>query len=119
MYKYILPLVFFFTGTAYAETGIVSGAIKHIRIHDGVAHTSSWTPPIFWFSLEGVASAGQCKKYNGSVLFVMDTDQAYSMIMAAFMAGKEVSLRYDEELVAASTYCKATYVTIGNPPPTY
>ena len=80
-------------------------------------HSSNWAPPIFWLTIEGVTSAGGCKKYANNVLFVMDTEQAYSMAMAAFMAEKEVALRYDDAILAPSTYCKATYMTVGNPPP--
>lgn len=120
MFKYFLFSLFLFSSLAHSAAGIVSGSVKHIRIHDKTAHSSHWAPPAFWFSLEGVNSAGQCKKYRDTVLFVMDTEQAYSMIMAAFMAGKEISVRYDEDVKAdGSDYCRATYVTLGNPPPLY
>ncbi len=99
--------------------GIVTGKIEYIRVHDGEVHPP-WKPPIFWFTLKNVATAGACKQWSksGTVLFVMDTDQAYSMILSAYMADKEIAVRYDESLKALdANWCKASFITIGNPPP--
>ncbi|MEC4729049.1 hypothetical protein HWQ46_26405 [Shewanella sp. D64] len=108
-------LILLISTPALAKAGSKSGVVEYIRTHDGSIHTS-WEAPIFWFTLAGVTSAGSCGTWNGRVLFVMDTDHAYSMILAAHMAGKDVGLRYDDEKRAqSSTYCKATFITLGSP----
>ena len=119
MKKYLLVLLFCLCSPVWAASGYVKGQVEYIRIHDKAAHGSSWTPPIFWFTLKGVTSAGNCTLFDGEVLFVMDTAEAYSMIMGAFMANKEVSVRYDDQIHASRNYCKATFATIGNPPPLF
>jgi hypothetical protein len=102
---------------SFAETGYKKGTGLNVRVHNGDIYTS-WKPPKFWFTLKSVASAGTCKTWNGSVLFSMDSDMAYSMILAAQMAGKEVAVHYnDAQLHSDGHYCKAVYITSGNPPP--
>jgi hypothetical protein len=68
--------------------------------------------------LEGVTSAGSCKLWNGNVLFVMDSDSALSFVLAAEMADREIAVRYDDSKLNVENYwCKATYLTIGDPVP--
>jgi len=117
MFKMTIFILMLFTSSAYAATGLVKGKIQYVRVHDSATHGSGWTPPIFWFTIEGVTSSGSCRKFGSNVLFVMDTDQAYSMVMAAFMADKEIAVRYDDSVLSPYSYCKATYLTVGNPPP--
>jgi len=47
----------------------------------------------------------------------MNTEAAYSLVLASQMADKEVSIRYDDAVLSDSNYCRATYITTGNPPP--
>lgn len=108
-------LILLISAPVLAGSGSKSGVVEYIRTHDGSIH-SGWEAPIFWFTLAGVTSAGSCGTWNGRVLFVMDSDHAYSMILAAHMAGKEIGLRYDDaHRASASNYCKATYITLGSP----
>jgi hypothetical protein len=108
-------LILLLSCPALAGAGSQSGVVEYIRTHDGSIHTG-WEVPIFWFTLAGVTSAGSCGTWNGRVLFVMDTDHAYSMILAAHMAGKEIGLRYDDgQRAPSSNYCKATHITLGSP----
>ncbi|NOH54423.1 hypothetical protein F0266_15895 [Vibrio coralliilyticus] len=111
----LLPLLFA-SISANAERGFVKGEIEYIRTHDG-GEIPSWRPPAFWFTLKGVDKAGACNlwTHSNTVLFVATDSSAYSMILGAFMAGKEVSLSFDDS-VEYSSYCKARYITLGNPP---
>lgn len=106
------------TFSAMAETGHKKGEIQHIRVH-GEAEHANWAPPNFWFTLEDVTSAGSCKTWHGNVLFVMDSEAALSIVLAAEMAGREVSVRYDDTILNGESWCKATYVTLGDPVPLY
>ncbi len=114
-----LFVVVLFPAFANAATGFVKGKVQYIRVHDTEVHTSVWSPPSFWFTLEASGSAGDCGKWNGNIGFAMDTEQAYSMVLGAFMAGKEIAVRYDDSLRISENngWCKATNVTIGDPPP--
>ncbi|WP_281630332.1 hypothetical protein [Vibrio sp. St2] len=112
----LLPLLFA-SISANAERGFVKGEIEYIRTHDGDA-IPSWKPPAFWFTLKGVDKAGECyvRPSSNTVLFAATDSSAYSMILGAFMAGKEVSVSFDDSVKYADN-CKARYITLGNPPP--
>ncbi|MCM5509577.1 MULTISPECIES: hypothetical protein [Vibrio] len=113
----LLPLLFV-SIPASAEKGFVKGEIEYIRTHDGDV-ISSWRPPAFWFTLKGVDKAGTCSIWTPSntVLFAATDSSAYSMILGAFMAGKEVSVSFDDSVkYSGSGHCKARYITLGNPP---
>ncbi|MCG9684029.1 hypothetical protein L1D31_15825 [Vibrio sp. Isolate23] len=118
LYKliFLVPLVFF-SVLANAERGFVKGEIEYIRTHDGDA-IPSWKPPAFWFTLKGADKAGECyvRPSSNTVLFAATDSSAYSMILGAFMAGKEVSVSFDDSVKYAGNY-KARYITLGNPPP--
>ncbi|MCG9679192.1 hypothetical protein [Vibrio sp. Isolate24] len=118
LYKliFLVPLVFF-SVVVNAEKGFVKGEIEYIRTHDG-GEITSWRPPAFWFTLKGVDKAGTCNRWASSntVLFAATDSAAYSMILGAFMAGKEVSVSFDDSVKYAGN-CKARYITLGNPPP--
>lgn len=108
-----LPLV------SLAENGHKKGLVQHIRVHDAKAHPA-WAPPTFWFTLEGVTSAGSCNTWHGNVLFAMDSEAALSIVLSAQMAGREISVRYDDSVLHVDNFwCKATYVTTGKPAPLY
>ncbi len=115
----LLVLSVLLASFSVAEIGHLKGKVQNIRIHDGNVH-QGWTPPVFWFTLKGVSSAGKCKLWNGNVLFVMETEAAYSLILATQMADKEIAIRYDDTVLNSGQYwCKATYITTGNPAPLY
>lgn len=119
MNKFIFIFLLCVSNVALSAAGVVKGKVQYIRTHNSELWAGSeWAPPRFWFTLEGGSSAGSCLKYNGeNIMFVMDNDQAYSMIMAAFMAGKEISVVWDDQLRSGTNHCFAKYVTVGNPPP--
>ncbi|MDC5855190.1 hypothetical protein [Vibrio europaeus] len=102
--------------TALASIKFVSGEIEYVRTHDGDAQPT-WRPPVFWFTLQGVAEAGSCPTWSGSVLFASRDSAAYSMILGAFMANKPVAVAYDDTLRFGGGWCVASYITLGNPPP--
>ena len=104
------------SGLANAEAGYRKGKVFNIRVHD-TKENPNWAPPLFWFTLEGVTSAGACPLFNGKVLFVMDSDSAMSIILAAEMADREVSIRYDDTQKHVDGWCKAGHLTIGDPVP--
>lgn len=110
-------MFFFVASLSFAETGARIGKIEYIRVHDH--NTANWEPPVFWFTIEGVTSAGSCQQWgDGKVLFVGDSEQMLSMVMSAYIAGLDVLVNYDDELLT-NIYCRARYVTFGNPPPNY
>ncbi|WP_370979960.1 hypothetical protein [Agaribacterium sp. ZY112] len=115
MARLLVVTLLFFGISAIAETGEVKGVVEYVRIHDGEVHPS-WSPPVFWFTLKGVAEVGECGTWKGRALFAMDSSEAYSMALSAHMAGKEIGVHYDDsKRAAASHYCKATYITVGSP----
>ncbi len=117
MIRFSVLLSFFLANTAFAVTGFVKGSVQYVRVHDGDIYTT-WKPPKFWFTLNGVTSAGSCPTWHGNILFSMESDTAYSMVLAAQMASKEIAVHYDDsKLHTDGNYCKGVYVTSGNPPP--
>ncbi len=118
--KIIFAITLFLTSTlnAHAATGYVKGKIKNFRVHDGKEYPSNWAPPIFWFTLEGVSAAGTCRKWVESPLFVMDSQMAFSMVLAYQLAGKEVAIYYDDtKLNSEGAWCRALYITGGDSVP--
>ncbi len=115
--RFLFSILMFVSAYSFSAQGTVKGKIEYVRIHDGNVH-ALWKPPTFWFTLQGVSSAGSCGTWNGNVLFVMDSEQAYSMILAAYMADKEISVHYIDTIPAQDgRFCKATQATMGDPPP--
>lgn len=106
------------TLNSYAATGYVKGKIKNFRVHDGKEFPNNWAPPIFWFTLEGVTAAGTCQKWLGNPLFVMDSQMAFSMVLAYQLAGKEVVIYFDDsKLNVENAWCRALYITDGDQVP--
>ena len=103
---------------SYAGAGFVKGTVEHVRTHDATAQPA-WAPPRFWFSLNGVTSAGTCYAWiNGRILFVSESKDALATVLSAYMAGKEIAVAFDD----TQTYvgiCRAGYITLGNPPPLF
>ncbi|HMY38461.1 MAG TPA: hypothetical protein PK011_03980, partial [Marinagarivorans sp.] len=92
--------------------------IKNFRVHDGKEYPNNWAPPIFWFTLEGVTAAGNCQKWSGNPLFVMDSQMAFSMVLAYQLAGKEVAVYFDDtKLNVEGAWCRALYITGGDQVP--
>lgn len=113
----ILTLAVMFINTAHAASGFLKGKVEFIRTHDADAYPD-WAPPIFWFTLSGVTEAGSClNNWNGGrFIFVGTNEQQLSILLASQMAGREVSIHWDDtELV--NGWCKARYITTGTPPP--
>ena len=54
--------------SAFSEVGDRTGNIKKFRTHD--ISNPAVAPPYFWFTLEGVGSAGGCYALNGSVMYL-------------------------------------------------
>ncbi|MBU2895316.1 hypothetical protein [Vibrio hepatarius] len=110
----VLTIVVSLLSAPVSAAGVVSGEIEYIR-------TQSFDKPasqknLFWFTLK-LDKAGSCKKWEGNgVLFFADDTAAYSMVLAAFTAGKSVAVHFDENQLRAG-WCTALHVTLGNPPP--
>lgn len=117
MKNLFLVLMVMLSFNVHSAAGIIKGNVQYVRVHDSTQHGPAWAPPIFWFTLETGELAGNCPRHHGKPLFVMDSDHAFSIVMAAYMSGQEVSVRYDDNFVAPTAYCKGTFITIGNPPP--
>jgi len=103
---------------SFAATGFVKGTAEWVRIHDATV-IPSWSPPRFWFSLNGVTSAGGCPTWvGGRVLFVSESKEAYMTVLSAQMTGKEIAVYWDDAQQVAG-WCRAGYITIGDPPPLF
>jgi len=116
MRKFLL-LSLLFSNLALAEGGFVKGTIEYVRIHE--EGFSSWSPPSFWFTLNEVASFGECKTFHGNVLFTAKGEMFFSMILATQQSGGELAVRVDDSVVGIDGYCRARYITTGNPPIIY
>lgn len=112
--KVLLFAVCFLSVNVFAAQGFAIGKVKYIRTHD--ITDTYWKPPVFWFVLEGVPAAGACPAWNGDVLFVSETEHAFSVLLAAQMAQMQVSVRWDDT-GKKNNWCKAFNITTGNPPP--
>ena len=104
-----------FSFNAYTQTGFAKGTIQYVRTFDSQSN-GVWVPPVFWFTLNEVTSANNCLLWsNGHALFVMDTNQALSLILASYTSNREIGVTYDDT-VTWGGWCKAKYITLGNPP---
>ncbi|NOH22834.1 hypothetical protein [Vibrio europaeus] len=109
----ILAMTTFLAIPAHAQ-GVVSGEIEFIRTQS--ADKPSSQKDLFWFTLK-LDKAGECKTWEGNgVLFFANDPGAYSMVLAAFTAGKPIAVHFDESN-HHSGWCKALHLTLGNPPP--
>ena len=98
---------------AQAQLGAVSGEIELIRKKG--SDISASEEHLFWFTLK-LDKAGSCKRWGDhGVLFFSDDPSTYSMILAAFTAGKSVGVNFDDAK-RRGNWCKAMHVTLGNPP---
>ena len=97
-----------------AQNGDVVSEVEYIRTHD--AGNAAWKPPVFWFTLKGVSVADSCPTWNNRALFVGNTDQMYSMLLASQRSGGSVQVGYNTAYLL-NGFCKAQYVSIGDPPP--
>jgi hypothetical protein len=102
---------------AQAASGVVVGsAVEYVRSHDGTAFPA-WAPPGYWFTLKGVTSAGTCAKWtSGTVMFVGTDKQTLSLVLMAMSTGQGVEVQFDDTNLI-NGFCRAGFVTIGNPPP--
>lgn len=119
-YKTLITITVFLASAlnAHATAGYAKGKIKNFRVHDGKEYPNNWAPPTFWFTLEGVTAAGACQKWLGNPLFVMDSQMAFSMVLAYQLAGKEVAVYFDDsKLNPEGAWCRALYITGGDQVP--
>ena len=103
---------------SYGTDGFVKGTVEFVRVHEA-AYNTNWTPPMFWFSLDGVASAGTCPTWSGRVLFVAQSKEAYMMVLSAQLTGKQVAVYWIDDASRPNGLCRAEYMTTGNPPPLF
>ena len=64
--KCFICLSFFLTLNVYAESGYKKGTVEYVRIHDAQIYPD-WEPPLFWFTLNEVTSAGSCQTWDGKI----------------------------------------------------
>lgn len=102
------------TFPAWSAPGFVKGQVEYMRTHDG-ASNPGWAPPRFWVTLKGVSSAGSCRHWtSGTVLFVFNDSQSLSFLLAAYTAGHQVVIHYDDALTQEG-FCVGKYATLGEP----
>jgi hypothetical protein len=117
MSRFISLLLLLLVAPLAHGDGMVLGKIEYVRIHDGVV-IPSWDPPIFWFTLTGVTNSGSCPGWvAGRTIFAGRTKEMLAMLLTARMTGTEVAVYYSDALL--NGFCRAAYVTIGDPPPPF
>jgi hypothetical protein len=104
--------VFIYYASAFAEVGDRTGNIKKFRTHD--SSNPAVAPPYFWFTLENIGSAGGCYVLDGNVMFSADTNEMYSLVLAAYMASESLTVTYNTAAVGSDGYCNAVFITVGN-----
>ena len=98
------------SNAVHAASGWVKGTVEFERTHDATA-SPVWAPPIFWFTLNGVGSAGVCPLWNGRVLFVARDKQQLALVTAALVGGNVVAVNFDDSILQ-NGYCVAEYTTL-------
>ncbi len=101
---------------AFGEVGHKIGTVEYVRTHDQTI--AGWQSPNFWFTLNGITSAGSCARVNGNgtVMFVGDSKSAMAMVIAAYMTNKSIQVTYDDQILV-NGLCLARFITYGDPPP--
>ena len=104
---------------SHANSYQISGEVDFVRIHNA-AFLPQWAPPRFSFTLVGVTSAGNCPSWGPEkkIVLVGETKEDYAMVLSAFSAGKKLAVNADDGALV-SGFCRANYITVGNPPPLY
>lgn len=97
--------------SSMAADGSLSGTISRIRVH-ATDHSDTWKPPTFWFNIEGITSAGNCGKAYGEVAWIMDSQQALSLVLAAKLSGTRVSVYYDDSITISNSFCRVRHITM-------
>jgi len=97
-----------------AASGVKKGKIKYVRVHE--PQHGEWAPPVFWFSLEGVSSLGSCKTWHGDVLLIAEHEYFFSMVLATQARDGELAVFIDDSKIGTAGYCRAVFITTGNPP---
>jgi hypothetical protein len=114
---FVVLTMIIFQPFCFAGTGITIGSVKYFRTHDPTVYPT-WAPPRFWFQLSGVSSAGACQTWHGDVLFVAETKEELAMIMSAYSTTGLIGVAWDDTTLQ-NGWCKALYLTAGDPPPLY
>jgi hypothetical protein len=98
--------------------GMILGRVEYVRVHDGETHPG-WESPMFWFTLTGVSNLGSCPVWvGGRTLIAARSKEMLAQILSAQLLDKEVAVFYSDQVLLAG-YCRARYVTTGNPPPPF
>lgn len=105
----------FFATDLHAERYDITANIGQIRYHEaGNTLASRWRDDV-WFSLLNPNKQPECTKYGGAFAIAIpaENDEAFSMVLAAKMAGKEVLVTIDDAVkMSGTTYCQLQYITI-------
>jgi len=93
---------------ASAVTGEVTGQINTIRSHDLSVSSD-------WISLTNV-TAGSCGQSGGNAAFLFKDDERgkrhLSIAIAAKLAGKAVSIGYDDTGLQSGGFCFIRYIDL-------
>jgi hypothetical protein len=76
---------------SHAADGFIKATVEYVRVHDRTWAGGAWSPPVF-------------------------TRESFLTVLSAQMTGKEIAIYYNDTLQALG-YCKAGYITVGDPPP--
>jgi hypothetical protein len=99
-----------------AATGFVVASVEYVRIYD--TSVAGLVPPRFGFTLTGVASAGSCPLWNGRILWIGNSKEAFFLVTSAQLTGRQVAVYFDDTL-KVNSLCIARIVTTGDPPPQF
>ncbi len=110
-FKYCVSLlILVFASNVYSQIGKVSGEVSKIRSHDTSLSTDG-----DWVSIDTIDAPGSCLLFDGKATFSMKGDDRgsrhLSILLAAKLAGKSVTIGYDD-VSLNPYYCAIRYVDI-------
>jgi hypothetical protein len=96
---------------SFAAIQTSTGDVGEIRYHDASITINSAWKNVVWFELTNVDKA-LC--VNNRVTITEGNDTAISMLLAAKMSSKKITVTVDDTVIhpAGSTYCKLQYLSI-------
>jgi hypothetical protein len=108
IFQLAIPLTLLLCHSASAAAEIRSKVLD-VRTHEAQSHPT-WSPPVFWFSLENIKQLGNCGRNAEQILFVGNDKQMLAMVLAAQLSGLDIVVAYDDT-VTQNGFCKALHVT--------
>ena len=110
--KYFALALLLITQSSYATQYTVEGKVDFVRVHN---------PKIMgknndWVALQGVSSLGQCRSWDGHVVFRLTKkmNRAYDSAIKAQLNQKTVVLSVDDAIMDDTGACFVRWLNIKN-----